>query len=140
MANLKELKINGIDIIDIIYPIESIFLSTSPQNPSETIGGEWELFGAGRTIVGVDTSQTEFNTPEKTGGEKTHTLSGSEMPKHYHGFYQYNLEGDKIIWAAKSSEQIPVAPSWNLVMETGSSQPHNNLQPYITCYMYKRIS
>lgn len=139
MANLKELKINGIDIIDIIYPIGSIYLTTNTQNPSEVIGGEWELWGKGKTIVGVDTSQTEFSSVEKTGGEKTHKLTQSEMPKHYHGFYQYNLEGKETRWAAKSSEQIPVALSWSLINETGSSVPHNNLQPYITCYMWKRI-
>lgn len=140
MANLKELKINGIDIIDIIYPIGSIYLTINTQDPSEVIGGEWELWGKGKTIVGVDNSQTEFNSVEKTGGEKTHKLTQSEMPKHYHGFYQYNLEGKETRWAAKSSEQIPVDLSWSLINETGSSVPHNNLQPYITCYMWKRIS
>lgn len=39
----------------------------------------------GRTVVMQDPSQTEFNTPGRTGGAKTHTLSVAEMPSHGHG-------------------------------------------------------
>lgn len=38
----------------------------------------------GNTIVGLDSSQTEFNTLGETGGAKTHTLTVSEMPSHTH--------------------------------------------------------
>lgn len=59
--------------------------------------GTWVAWGAGRVPVGVDTAQTEFNTVEKTGGEKTHTLATNEMPRHNHMLGQmydgYHLTG-----------------------------------------------
>ena len=39
---------------------------------------------SGRTAVGLDSTQTEFNTLGKTGGNKTHTLTVAEMPSHTH--------------------------------------------------------
>ena len=61
-----------------MYPVGSIYISVTNTNPGTIFGGPWVAFGTGRTLVGIDTSQTEFNTVEKTGGEKTHTLTGAE--------------------------------------------------------------
>lgn len=75
-------------LFDLIYPIGSIYISatlTTVAQVQALFGGTWELFGAGRVLVGKDSS-TEFGTMLKTGGEKTHTLSVSEMPSHNHTF------------------------------------------------------
>ena len=61
-----------------VYPVGSIYISVTNTNPGTIFGGTWVAFGTGRTLVGIDTSQTEFNTVEKTGGEKAHTLTGAE--------------------------------------------------------------
>ena len=63
---------NGNNVSDILnhYTIGSIFITTTNTNPGTFIGGTWEAFGTGKTLVGVDTSQTEFNTALKTGGER----------------------------------------------------------------------
>lgn len=68
------------------YPIGAIYLSVSDTNPSQWFGGTWELIAQGRTLVGVDTTQTEFNTVKKTGGEKTHKLTVAELASHTHKF------------------------------------------------------
>jgi len=54
------------------YPVGSIFLSVINTNPSKWFGGTWELIAQGRTLVGVDTNDANFNTVKKTGGSKTH--------------------------------------------------------------------
>ena len=130
---------NRKEIRDLIYPIGSIYLSVNNVNPTNLFGGTWVAFGTGRTLVGVDTSQTEFNTVEKTGGEKTHTLTINEMPSHNHdsngwasvtdGSGNYNVFG-----AMNGGGKL--VPTRN----TGGGQPHNILQPYITCYMWKRTA
>ena len=77
------------DIIDIIYPVGSIYMSITSTNPNYTIGGTWEQIAQGRTIIGEGTG-TDSNSESKTfsygtnGGEYNHTLSTSEIPSHTH--------------------------------------------------------
>lgn len=81
------------EILDIIYPVGSIYMSVNSTNPQNLFGGTWVAWGTGRVPVGIDTSQTEFNAVEKTGGEKTHKLKVSEMPSHDHGLVNANNGG-----------------------------------------------
>ena len=52
------------------FPVGSIYLSVVNTNPSIWFGGTWELISQGRTLVGVDINDTDFNTAKKIGGEK----------------------------------------------------------------------
>jgi microcystin-dependent protein len=127
---------------DLIYPIGSIYLSVNATNPSKYFGGTWEQISQGRTLVGVNTSDTSFNTVEKTGGEKNHTLTIDEMPIHNHGGRGFRLNarsssGSQVVSSEIiNSDPINEATSVN----AGGGQSHNNLQPYITVYFWKRIS
>lgn len=124
----------------LMHPVGSIYMTTVETNPSEIFGfGTWELWGAGRVPVGVDTTQTEFNVVEKTGGAKTHILTINEMPSHNHNIRageegtEVHNEFGPISTSNKNKYQI-------LSLYSGGNQPHNNLQPYITCYMFKRTA
>lgn len=133
---------NSETIFDLVYPVGSIYMSVNNTDPSTLFGGTWVSWGAGRVPVGVDTSDNDFSTVEKTGGEKTHTLTINEMPSHYHGLNTvingtnpggsspYRIQTDKYQWGGTG---VYTGTDLN-----GSSQPHNNIQPYITCYMWKR--
>lgn len=106
----------------------------------------------GRCLVGVNTSDNDFKTPEKTGGEKTHTLTVAEMPSHNHHFaneFGTNSNQNFILDAAKQNTWgCPFAngTDWTAVAAstsisyTGSSSAHNNLQPYLCVYIFKRTS
>lgn len=136
-AELKKTTEKLQSIAKDIYPVGSIYMSINPTNPSELFGGTWEAWGSGRVPVGVDTTQEEFETVQKTGGEKTHTLTINEMPAHNHGLNFANNIGP---YASPVSGDG--GASWgnstNTVSSTGENKPHNNLQPYITCYMWLR--
>lgn len=98
------------------------------------------IVGGGRVPVSVDTTQTEFDTVEETGGAKTHTLTETEMPSHQHfsGLYQVADRfgsGGRDAAGTYSGYGGAVYTS-----STGGSGAHNNLQPYITCYMWKRTA
>lgn len=80
------------------YPVGSIYMSVNNTNPSTLFGGTWVAWGSGKVPVGVDTSDTDFDTVEKTGGAKSHsytpagtndgtTLSAAQcgVPAHSHG-------------------------------------------------------
>ena len=120
------------------YYVGKIIFDTANVNPATYLGfGTWVLWGAGKVPVGVDTADTDFSTVEKTGGEKTHTLTISEMPKHRHAASYGDTEGGDGSGYRYSNT---TGTSTQIVQEAGGSQAHNNLQPYITCYMWKRVS
>lgn len=75
---------NGKTLLDYLHPVGSIYISTTSTNPGTIFGGTWVQWGAGRVPIGINTSDTNFNTVEKTGGSKTHTITASEMPSHSH--------------------------------------------------------
>ncbi|MDD3341461.1 MAG: hypothetical protein PHN72_04680 [Bacilli bacterium] len=66
------------------YPVGSIYISTSSTSPSTLFGGVWEAYGTGRTLVGINTADGNFNTVGKTGGSTTTTLSAANLPSHTH--------------------------------------------------------
>jgi len=82
-VNLNLEKLEQI-ILDKTYPVGSVYITTDDKNPGETLGGEWEEYAKGRTIVGVGTEND--GTEEKifevgeTGGEYSHILTESELP------------------------------------------------------------
>lgn len=129
--------------LDAVYPVGSIYMSVKSTNPGTLFGGTWKAIAQGRTLVGVNTSDTDFKTPEKTGGEKTHKLTVAEMPSHNHTYVQLMDNG---ISSEHFGIHYNIAAEWGTkfvdskVSSTGSSSSHNNLQPYFTCYMFKRTS
>ena len=135
-------------IIDMIYPVGAIFMSANSANPSTYLGGTWVAWGSGRVPVGVDTSQTEFDTVEETGGAKTHTLTVNEMPKHNHVLIEQWITTEPHVDVAMPDNKNPSGLAYPLSLsfsspftdETGGNAAHNNLQPYITCYMWKRTA
>ena len=148
--DLQELRSDVDSIIDKVYPVGSIYISTNPTNPSQLFGvGTWVAFGAGRVLVGIDPSQPEFDTVEETGGEKTHTLTTAEMPSHGHEVKGGSLGLPFAVTTTGSDDPNAYGFADDLrasdgayfsAQNTGGGQPHNNLQPYIVVYMWKRTA
>lgn len=131
------------------YPIGSLYFSVNADTEDAVIaalgGGTWTAWGSGRVPVGVDTGQVEFSTVEKTGGEKTHTLTTNEMPNHSHGLtngaVEFPANGtsgtdysvNKVVGGSLGFKGASVAAA-------GGGNAHNNLQPYMTCYIWKRTA
>ena len=131
------------DLYNAIFPVGQIVIKGDNEDYSNWLGFTWERTAVGKVLVGIDSTDTDFNTIGKTGGEKTHTLTINEMPKHTHNLktgartnawvepnyaisYQYQAAS-----TANSSEGIE---------NTGGNQPHNNLQPYQVVAYWKRIA
>lgn len=103
-----------------IYPVGSIYMSVSSTNPSTYFGGTWVAWGSGRVPVGINTSDTNFSTVEKTGGASTVTLTTSQMPSHTHTFtgssattdskgaHSHTLNLNKTAWSGSSSSRVVV--------------------------------
>ncbi len=128
------------NILNNVYPVGSIYISVSNANPGLTFGGAWVAFGSGKTLVGVDTSDADFNTVQKTGGEKKHTLTVDEMPSHNHDLIKprWNTAiGANAVYGSNGSGSGEEYDDRGL---QGGDQPHNNLQPYITVYFWQRTA
>ena len=143
--NTKEIK----KIADKMYPVGSIYFSVNPENPTDLFGGKWVKWAAGRVPVGVDSSDVNFNDVEKTGGQTEHTLSVEEIPSHDHKIPALSgtTEGIELLSGrietqtdSFESHSHKVTISESVTGKVGSNKAHNNLQPYITCYMWKRIA
>lgn len=120
-----------------VWPVGAVYVSVVETSPATLFGGTWVAFGAGRVLVGFDSGQAEFNTAEGTGGAKTHTLSTAEMPSHTHttSIQNGNGSGSDSTYAVGNGTYTAYTSS-----SAGSGGAHNNLQPYITVYMWKRTA
>lgn len=123
------------------YPVGEILTTRRSGNPSTWMGfGTWERYGAGRVMVGYDEADGSFNALDKTGGAKTHTLTVAELPPHSHVVDLRNSGGDgRDTGFAEESGNLNYPRTQN-TQQTGSGQAHNNLQPYITVFMWRRTA
>lgn len=159
--------------IKTMYPVGSIYMSVNATNPSTYFGGTWVAWGSGRVPVGVNTSDSNFNTVEKTGGASTVTLTTAQMPAHTHTFtgssattnskgaHTHNVGRDGDGASGSSTYTVHSAgvsgaggtsptnsagahthtlTAKGTNASTGGGGSHNNLQPYTTCYMWKRTA
>lgn len=157
---------DGKKLIDVIYPIGSIFMSTVNTNPQTYLGGTWIEWGKGRVPIGVDTSQAEYNFVEKTGGSKTVNLQHSHNldtdsahavvvighdnigyrefhPSKGTSFINFRLKEVKA--GTLTYENLDNTPTnWGAKLggdtSNGLSSSQSVVQPYITCYMFKRTA
>jgi hypothetical protein len=149
------LYVNGKKLgFDTIYPVGSIYLSVNSTNPSSLFGGSWSLWGSGRVPVCVNTSDSDFNTAQKTGGSKTVTLSTSQIPSHEghvpNSSYAWDDAGESTYYISNttvyqySTNRPYVVRAGNEICirskNVGGGGSHTNLQPYITCYMWRRTA
>jgi hypothetical protein len=142
---------SGITMGDV-YPVGSVYISIVSTNPATLLGvGTWSAFATGRTLVGIDAGQTEFDTVEETGGANTHTLITAEMPSHTHvqdahshtaPVFATDANGPNFDRSAGGgAEGVATTNATTATNQnTGGGEAHNNLQPYIVVYMWKRTA
>lgn len=146
-------------VIDVIYPVGSIYMSMSATNPAALFGvGTWERISQGRMLLGADDSTYKAGA---TGGEATHTLTAEEMPAHSHtgttstnGEHSHGVRdadyhdgyGDSFDSGDHGPQryiQTTNAGNHNHTFTTdnsGGNQAHNNMPPYLVCYIWQRTA
>lgn len=130
-------------LIEMVYPVGSIYMSMNNTSPNILFGfGEWEqiedrfLLAAGPTY-----------SAGTTGGEAEHTLTELEMPAHDHEFDRHQLWKNEQVPPSTttqgdgygvSNKTLPIYTDSTIA--TGAGEAHNNMPPYLTVYMWKRIN
>lgn len=170
-------------LLEMVYPIGSIYISTNNVSPQNFLGGTWVRFANGQVLVGVNESENSFSSVLKTGGSKEQTLTVDQLPSHTHAanphfhsasphrhgfsYIQFdnpnyfnrdltNYADQAYIPCSKKTDGSDMSKTISAFTEyssslettgttvsikaTGGSQPHNNLQPYITVYMWRRTA
>lgn len=141
------------ELLSLVYPVGSIFMTTNSDNPAAGFGfGHWVPWGEGRVPIGVYSKDADFNAAEKTGGAKASAITQAELPAVPPSFSAQTNDG--------RAERIPIGygfvPSgqWGFNGDKGNLEgaalttgrplgngvARSNMQPYITCYMWKRIA
>ena len=133
------LTINNTSIFDLLYPVDSIYISVNSANPSALFGGTWEqikdifLLAAGTTYAGGS-----------TGGEAAHTLTEDEIPAHRHKISYPNASGEYGDAAIGYPTNSGTTKTWGAEMckteSVGGGAAHNNMPPYLAVYMWKRTA
>lgn len=125
------------ELLDKIYPVGSIFMSATLSTTSAVataLGGTWVAWGAGRVPVGVDAGDGDFDTAEETGGSKYLQQHSHNTINWAAGYTTGSQSGHFTVLCGNSTSNTKRA-----VADAGTGDS-GNLQPYITCYMYKRIA
>ena len=115
-----------------LFPIGSVYITVENINPGVFLGGTWTGFGGGRCLVGVNSSEEEFDEPLKTGGEKINS-------KLHCGDTQYGFSPKEIGGSAYNDRTIVRSPSLSTEHDEISAQI-SNLQPYIAVYFWRRTA
>lgn len=103
-------------IREAIYPVGTVYISTVSTNPNTLFGfGTWSALSAGKTLVCIDSGDTDFDTLEETGGAKTHTLTEAEMSSHLH-----TMNPASTTSSGQSATHYHVYTTRSTTMSTGS--------------------
>lgn len=124
----------GLALLNIIYPVGSVYISVNEINPQTIFGGIWEQI-KDRFLLACGDKYTNG----AIGGEENHTLTIGEMPEHRH-----ELGYDTGVLLAAGNERGNAGTGSNygqgwFTKSIGGNQPHNNMPPYFALYMWKRI-
>lgn len=129
--------------LDLIYPVGSIYITTSSTSPASSIGGSWSQIEPGTFLMAAGESYNVLST----GGANTHALTVSEMPSHRHSANALGVHEDYLSTSTKfayvalrSATRSNQYGSTEYVSYAGSGSAHNNMPKYIAVNIYYRTA
>ena len=125
-----------------VYKVGDLYLTTNTAEPQVTLGyGTWVRFGEGRALVGVSTKASDPDWTKGVAsqhGEYEHALTVSELAEHNHDLL-YNtssISGS----GYPATDNNADTPSYIKTEKAGEGKPHNNVQPSITVFVWRRVA
>lgn len=142
--------VQNLGILDIVYPIGSIYVSTNSTSPAALFGGTWTQI-KDRFLLGAGDSYTNGST----GGKATHTLTINEMPNHDHTVRTTRTESYPAYWHSTHTGSTDSSKGWAYLSTAGSANSgvgslyvekvgggaaHDNMPPYLAVYIWQRTA
>ena len=136
-----------------IFPVGAVYITYDKKNPGTFLGGTWVQFGQGRTLVGEGTgndgSTSMSFTAEWIGGNYFHKLTREELPSHTHWILDQQTDVTTALYGDSYSD-VPFTRAtertnktnyywYGQTWPTGGNKPHDNVQPYVVTYFWRRI-
>lgn len=136
-------------LLDIIYPVGSIYMSSQSTDPGTLFGGTWTRIKDTFVLAAGDTYAAGA-----TGGEATHTLTVDEMPGHGHplrantswgqsetlGAWKQYVNSGTLSDVGSSGGTITTSYYYDVAGRTGGGAAHNIMPPYVTRYVWERTA
>lgn len=139
-------KITWKNLLSKIYPVGSLYMSAKATSPASLFGGTWEQIKDRFILAAGDTYAAG-----STGGEAEHALTVDEMPAHRHeginidNLYCFGWENGSR--TGVNFQKFYGGTYWGDDVQNrlasgyaGGSTAHNNMPPYLTAYIWKRIA
>lgn len=137
-------------IIDVAYPVGSIYISSNTIHPSITFGGVWEHFAEDKFLLSAGSTYANG----ATGGSATVTLTAAQsgVPAHNHTYahtdttYKANTTSRKPGTSTAANYVTSITGTANNTTKTSNNntaqnatEAHNNMPPYLAVYMWERV-
>lgn len=157
-------------MLDRMYPVDSIYISTNSTSPASLYGGSWERYGTGRALISASDTDNDFKAGT-TGGSKTHNhkygiaigsfyghsliAPNDSHPSVWSGLVSYDEDSGKPLdyfheWT--KLEDKAVIASQSMVGQTGTpyvsrryryeadTKRESSLSPYVAVYVWRRTA
>jgi hypothetical protein len=130
-----------------IYPVGSIYISTSSTSPATLFGGTWTAIGGGRVLQTVSGSSPAAG---QNYGQNSRSITVANMPSHNHDFTDYTYQEDQSFGGNPSAGSsgygsgdtdngnYPARPISGTTQNTGSGTAFDVRQASYGVYMWKR--
>lgn len=132
------------DVLNLVYPVGSVYISYNSTGPATLFGGTWEQI-QGRFLL----ASSESYPAGSTGGEVTVTLTKNQIPSHTHAIGE---NGEMFFYMGGSAGEVTAGFGGGRMWEnlnkgrasttsiTGGGQSHNNMPPFLAVYMWQRTA
>lgn len=145
----SNVQVNGTHIIDLIYPVGTIYENGSVStNPGTLFGrGTWIAYGAGRFTIGqrdialAPSSPYDLHTVGNQGGAESRTLTLENIPNHTHNMTATNqTAGSSSGFDIDVTCNTATTATGNVSGYSGSQVATQMMPPYKVVYRWIRTA
>ena len=131
------LTVGGKALLDMVYPVGSIYLAYNHTSPATLFGGSWERL-AGHFLLAAEAGESIG----ETGGEREHTLTLNEIPNHDHtyGAAAWAVKSFTSRWGGGDGSTGAFVNEAQQLYARGGGAAHNNMPPYVKVSMWRRTA